>query len=64
MNGVLTITGTSAEGKRALILWCNLNETDNAALGKWFTRHRDRTEFAESLDVIYANGDQTLNAMK
>ncbi len=62
INGVLAITGTDAEGKHCLILWRNLNETDNAALGKWFTRHRD--EFAKSLDVIYTNGDHTLNALK
>ena len=62
MDGVLAITGTDPEGKHCLILWRNLNETDNAALEKWFTRHR--AEFAESLDAIYTNGDHTLNALK
>ena len=62
MDGVLTTTGMDAEGKQCLILWRNLNETDNAALEKWFTRHR--AEFSESLDAIYANGDHTLNALK
>ena len=62
VDGVLAITGTDAEGKHCLILWRNLNETDNAALEKWFTRHR--AEFPESLDVIYTNGDHTLNALK
>ena len=40
----------------------NLNETDNAALETWFTRHH--AEFSESLDAIYNNGDHTLNAIK
>lgn len=62
MDGVLAITGTDPEGKHCLILWRNLNETDNAALEKWFTRHR--AKFAESLDAIYTNSDHTLNALK
>ena len=62
VDGVLAITGTDAEGKHCLILWRNPNETNNTALEKWFTRHR--TEFIESLDLIYVNGDHTLNALK
>ena len=62
VDGVLAITGTNTEGKHCLILWRNLNETDNTALETWFTRHRDA--FAESLDAIYTNGDHTLNALK
>ena len=62
VDGVLAITGTDPEGKHCLILWRNLDETDNTALETWFTNHR--SEFAESLNVIYANGDHTLNALK
>ncbi len=62
VDGVLAITGTDAEGKHCLILWRNLNETDNTALENWFTNHR--AEFAESLDAIYTNGDHTLNAIQ
>ena len=62
MDGVLAIAGTDAEEKHGLILWRNLNETDNTALETRFTNHR--AEFAESLDVIYTNGDHTLNALK
>ena len=62
VDGVLAIMGTDAEGKHCLILWRNLNQTDNTALGTWFTSHR--AEFAESLDAIYTNGDHTLNALK
>ena len=62
MDGVLASTGTDTEGKHCLILWRNLNETDNAALETWFTNHR--AEFSESLDLIYTNGEHTLNALK
>ena len=62
LDGVLAITGTDPEGKHCLILWRNLNETDNPVLETWFTRHR--AKFVESLDLIYTNGDHTLNALK
>ncbi len=61
IDGVLAIIGTDAEGKRCLILWRNLNEMDNAALEAWFGRHRPKFG---SLDLIYVNGDHTLNALK
>ncbi len=62
IDGVLAITGTDAEGKHNLILWRNLNQTDNKALERWFARHR--AKFTEPLDLIYTNGDHTLNAIK
>ena len=62
IDGVLAITGTDAEGRKCLILWRNLDETDHAALDAWFDRHRER--FAESLERIYVNGDHTLDAMQ
>ena len=61
IEDVLAITGTDAEGRRCLILWRNLEEMDNPALDDWFTRNRE--SFGE-LDVIYVNGDHTLNALK
>ena len=62
IDGVLAIMGTDAEGRDCLILWRDLDKVDHAALDAWFDRNRD--QFAESLDVIYANGDHTLNAMR
>ena len=61
IEDVLTITGTNAEGRRCLILWRNLDKTDNPTLDAWFTRNRE--SFGKP-DVIYANGDHTLNALK
>ena len=62
IDGVLAITGTDPNGRNCLILWRNLDETDHAALDAWFDRNRDL--FAEPLDIIYVNGDHTLNAMQ
>ena len=61
IDAVLAIIGMDAEGKRYLILWRNLNEMDNTALEAWFLRHRP--EFGP-LDLIYVNGDHTLNALR
>ena len=62
IDNVLTITGTDAEGRKCLILWRNVDKTDYSALDAWFARNRK--QFAKSLNVIYVNGDHTLNAMK
>ena len=62
IDGVLAITGTDGDGRKCLILWRNLDEIDYAALDAWFDRNRDR--LAPSLEVIYTNGDHTLNAMQ
>lgn len=61
IEDVLTITGTDPEGRRCLILWRNQEAMDNSALEPWFTSQRDRFG---ALDVIYVNGDHTLNALK
>ena len=62
IDDVLAISGTDPEGRNCLILWRNLDETDYAALDAWFDRNRE--QFAGPLDIIYANGDHTLNAMQ
>ena len=62
IGGVLAITGRDTEGRTCLILWRNLETTDNKALGRWFTGNRAR--FPKSLDLVYANGDHNLNAAR
>ena len=62
LDGVLTITGKDAEGRTCLILWRNRDEIDYAALDAWLMKNR--TKLPEHLDVIYVNGDQTLNAVR
>ncbi|MDE0510783.1 MAG: site-specific DNA-methyltransferase [Gammaproteobacteria bacterium] len=61
VEDVLTITGTDAEGRHCLVLWRSLEEMDGSGLDDWFTRNREN--FGNP-DVIYANGDHTLNALK
>ncbi len=62
MDNVLAITGTDPQGYQCLVLWRNLQQTDNQALDTWFTRHRP--QFPAALNLIYANGDHTLNALR
>ena len=62
IDGLLAITGTDADGRKCLVIWRNLDETDCVALDAWFDDNRRR--FAASLDRIYINGDHTLNAMR
>ena len=62
VEGVLAIEGADSQKRKCLILWRNLEGTSNTALEAWFVRNRER--FAAPLDVIYANGDHTLNAMR
>ena len=65
IDGVLAVTGIDAQGRRCLVLWRNLDETGNAALDAWFDNHRARfSEALDVIDVIYVNGDHTLNAMR
>ena len=62
IDGVLATTGADAERRQCLILWRNLKETDNRALEAWFKRNR--TQLPDSIELIYVNGDQTLNAIR
>ncbi|MCY4498419.1 MAG: site-specific DNA-methyltransferase, partial [Rhodospirillaceae bacterium] len=62
LDGVLAIAGTDAQGRRCLILWRNLQATDNRGLNGWFTEHRAR--LPTPLDLVYVNGDHTLNAIR
>ena len=62
IDSVLAITGMDSERRNCLILWRNLDEMDYDALDAWLDRNRE--QFAGPLDVIYTNGDHTLNAMQ
>lgn len=62
VNDVLAITGVDAGESQCLILWRDLEKTDNASLDQWFKDNRQK--FPDSLDLIYVNGDHTLNAVK
>ena len=62
LGDVLATAGVDSSGKRCLILWRNTDEIDNAALEAWFREHRG--SFGKSIDHVYVNGDQTLNAIR
>ena len=62
IEGVLTITGINAKGENCLILWRNIEKMDAPKLDKWFGKHRKT--FANDLNLVYVNGDHTLNALK
>lgn len=61
-HGVLAILGKDPQKRSCLILWRNLTAVDNPALEHWFANNREL--LPESLDRIYVNGDQTLNAIR
>ncbi len=62
IDDVIAITGKDPQGQNCLVLWRNLTVTDNTKLENWFECNRSR--FSELLNLIYVNGDQTLNAIR
>ena len=62
IDDVLAVTGENADGRHCLVLWRDLDQTDHAALDAWFGRHCGR--FDGPLDLVYTNGDHTLNALR
>ena len=62
LRGVLAIAGKNPKGQNCLVLWRNLEATDNDALEAWFAGNR--TRFPGPLDLVYVNGDHTLNAIR
>ncbi len=62
IDDILTITGVNPKNENCLILWRNLKTMQSSKLDKWFIKHR--MNFSENLNLIYVNGDHTLNALK
>ena len=62
-----TVTGTTPEGRKTLIIWRKLTgdaEQDNLVLDTWF---RDKQAFSvrdTEFDLIYVNGDNTLENIR
>ncbi|WP_078757943.1 DNA methyltransferase [Novilysobacter spongiicola] len=62
-----TVTGTTPEGRKTLVIWRKLTgdaEQDNLVLETWF---RDKQLFSvrdTEFDVIYVNGDNTLENIR
>ena len=63
IRGVRVVEGTNPDGERVLVLWRNLNETDNDALNEWFKKQDYNTKDQE-YDLIYVNGDNNLENLR
>ena len=62
LGDVLATIGVDSGRRRCLVLWRNCEQVCNKALEAWFADNRGR--FDGSFDVVYVNGDHTLNAIK
>jgi len=59
VRGVWVVEGTNPDGKLVLVLWRNLDETDNDKLDDWFKKQKYNT-LDQEYDVVYVNGDNNL----
>jgi adenine-specific DNA-methyltransferase len=61
-----TVTGTSPDGKKTLVIWRKLSgnpEEDNLVLDEWFTKQGYSSKDSE-FDLIYVNGGNNLENLK
>ena len=63
IRGVRVVGGTNPQGERVLVLWRNLDETDNDQLDQWFEIQGYSTRDLE-YDLIYVNGDNNLENLR
>jgi adenine-specific DNA-methyltransferase len=63
IRGVRVVEGTAPVGDRVLVLWRNIDQTNNDALDAWFEKQGYNTR--EMLyDVFYVNGDNNLENLR
>ena len=63
VNPIKTVRGVNRWGDRVLVIWRDMEETDNAALDNWFqTQGHDQLD--PGFDLVYANGDNTLENLR
>ena len=62
IDDVLVVAGENPQSRNCLILWRNLDAVDNKMLNQWFAANR--AKLPDMLDLIYVNGDHTLNATR
>jgi hypothetical protein len=63
IRGVRVVKGTNPDGDRTLVLWRNLDETNNNALDEWFRKQGCNTK-AQEYDLICVNGDNNLENLR
>jgi len=62
-----TVTGTTPEGRKTLVIWRKLTgdaEQDNLVLDTWFTNKQAYSVHGGEFDLIYVNGDNTLDNLR
>jgi adenine-specific DNA-methyltransferase len=63
IQGVHTIDGIASGGEQVLILWRDVDHTDNAALDRWFEAQGYLAP-GMPYEVVYVNGDNTLERLR
>jgi adenine-specific DNA-methyltransferase len=63
IRGVRVVEGTNPDSDRTLVLWRNLDETNNDTLDEWFKKQDYNTKDQE-YDLIYVNGDNNLENLR
>ena len=63
IRGIRVVEGTNPDGERVLVLWRNLDDTDNDALDKWFAKQDYNTK-EQVYDLFYVNGDNNLENLR
>ena len=63
IQGVSVVKGTNPDGDRTLVLWRNLDETNNNVHGEWFRKQGCNTKDQE-YDLICFNGDNNLENLR
>jgi len=63
IRGIRVVEGTNPKGDRVLVLWRNLDETDNDKLDQWFEKQGYSTRDLE-YDLVYVNGDNNLENLR
>ena len=61
--GIMVVEGTTRAGKKALVIWRDCNQIDNAALNEFFTNSAYSVR-NNKFDVIYVNGDNNLENVR
>lgn len=62
-----TVTGTTPEGRKTLVIWRKLTgepEQDNLVLEEWFRNKQAYSVRDAEFDLIYVNGDNTLENLR
>lgn len=63
IRGVRVVDGTNPDDERVLVLWRNMDDTDNDALDQWFEKQGYSTRDLE-YDLVYVNGDNNLENLR